>query len=456
MERILKRCAGIDVHSKLIVVCVLRLLGNGQLENIKREFRTMTRDLLALGDWLEQLGVTHVAMESTGVFWKPVYNLLEGRFRVILANARHIKQVPGRKTDVKDSEWIAQLLMHGLINPSFVGERPLRELRDLTRHRSQLVSEKTREANRIHKVLEDANIKLGTVASDILGVSGREMIRSIIKGQQNPEQLAELARRKLRAKIPELRLALEGRVSDHHRFLLKMHLEHVEYLEQQIEQLTERIESHLKEHSSTPDAAWPGSGVQEDGLQQQRNAQGCEAEPAQVLPPMSFTEAVEFLDEIAGIDQTAAQCIAAEIGTDMGRFPSDGHLSSWAGMCPGNNESAGKRKNGKTTKGSRWLRAVLCQSAWAATRDKDSYFCALYHRLVPRRGKRRALVAVGHAILVTIYHVLKYHTHYKDLGADWFNRLNPEKLTVYLVKRLEALGHRVILEKPISAQEALV
>lgn len=440
MDRILEYCAGFDVHKKLIWVCALRVLAGGEVQQVLRSFGTMTRDLLALSDWLAELGVTHVAMESTGVFWKPIYNVLEGRFEILLVNAQHIKQVPGRKTDVKDCQWIAQLLMHGLLKASFVPERGLRDLRDLTRHRAQLVSEKTREANRIHKVLEDANIKLGSVASDILGVSGRDMIRAIISGKEDPEELAELARRKLRNKMAELHLALQGHATEHHRFLLRMHLDHVEYMEKQIEQLTQRIEQLMQEDRLS-------RGADHQGTPGTR--QGPINDP---LPPMNLNEAISFLKEVCGTDVVAAQALLSEIGTDMSRFPSAEHLSSWAGMCPGNHESAGKRKSGKTTKGNRWIRSVLCQMAWAASHAKDSYFNSLYHRLAPRRGKKRALVAVGHALLVTIYHMLKNHTHYKDLGSQWFARLHPERLTRYLVKRLEALGLTVTLEELNTTQ----
>jgi len=406
MEILYRAGAGLDVHKETVVVCVRRLGAAGQVHQEVRTFATMTRDLLALADWLAAQGVTHVAMESTGVYWKPIFNILENQFQVILVNAQHIKHVPGRKTDVKDCEWIAQLLQLGLLRASFVPPRPVRELRDLTRQRAQLVQERARTANRIQKVLEDANIKLGSVATDTLGVSGRDMLEAIVAGETDAEKLAELARQRLRAKIPALRLALEGRVTEHHRFLLRTLLDHVAHMETVIGQYRARIES--------------------------------------VLSP--FEEAVDRLKTIPGVDQRAAEVIVAEIGKDMSQFPSADHLSSWAGVCPGNDQSAGKRRSGRTTKGSRWLRTLLVQVAWAASRTKGSYFSAQYRRLAPRRGKKRALMAVGHAILVIAYHLLKEGTTYQELGADFFEKLEPERLVRYLVHRLEKLGHKVTLE----------
>jgi transposase len=345
-------------------------------------------------------------MEATGVYWKPIYNLLEDRFTLLLVNARHVKHVPGRKTDVKDCQWLAQLLQAGLLQPSFIPARPQREFRELTRLRSQLVAEKARVANRLQQVLEDANIKLSSVATDILGASGRDMLRSLIAGERNPEKLADLARRQLRSKIPELRRALEGKVTEHHRFLLGQLLAHVEHLEGQIEALSRRIEE-----LSGP-----------------------------------FAPAREALVSLPGFEQRAAENVLAEIGADMSVFPSEHHLSSWAGVCPGNNESAGKRKSGKTTKGNRWLRNALVQAAWAATRKKDSYFQAQYRRLAARRGKKRAILAVAHSLLTVIYHLLKNGSTYQELGGDYFDKLNKNRLVPYLVRRFKDLGFRVTLE----------
>jgi transposase len=400
-------CAGLDVHKETVVATVRRRKENGKLWEQTRTYGTMTDQLLELADWLEAEGVTHVAMESTGVYWKPIWNLMEDRFKILLVNAQHIKHVPGRKTDVIDSAWIAQLLQCGLLRGSFVPETPQRQLRELTRQRRQLVHSKASVANRIHKVLEDANIKLGSVATDVLGVSGRDMLRALIAGQDNPEVLAELARRKLRAKIPALRLALHGRVTEHHRFLLGLLLDELTHLESLIARLTARITEVL---------------------------------------PAPFVEAIKQLATIPGIDVRAAENILAETGIDMEVFPTDGHLASWTGMCSGQRESAGKRQSSRTRKGNQWLRTTLVQVAWAASHTKRTYLSSQYRRLASRRGKKRALVAVGHTILVMIYHMLREGTTYTDLGPDYFDRLDTERLTRTLVRRLERLGHEVVLK----------
>lgn len=407
MDILYSVCAGLDVHKDTVVVCVRRLDAKGKAQRQTRTFGTMTIHLLALADWLTEQGVTHVAMESTGVYWKPIWNLLEGQFDVLLVNAQHIKQVPGRKTDVKDAEWIAQLLQHGLLHGSFVPATPQRQLRELTRQRRQLIQAKASVANRIQKVLEDANIKLGSVATDVLGVSGRDMLRALIAGQDDAVKLAELARRRLRAKLPQLQLALTGRVNEHHRFLLRLLLEEVEQHEAWIARLSVRI--------------------------------------VEVLPT-PFAEAVQRLATIPGIDERAAENLLAEIGVDMDQFASAGHLASWAGIGSGNRESAGKRQSGRTTKGNRWLRATLVQVAWAASHTKHTYLAAHYHRLAGRRGKKRALVALGHTLLVIIYHVLKDQTTYRELGPDYFDRLEADRQTRSLVRRLERLGHKVTLQ----------
>jgi transposase len=411
MDTLYPRCAGIDVHKNNVVVCARCSDGPGKPREEVRTFLTMTQNLLALADWLADLGVTHVAMESTGVYWKPVFHLLEGRFTVILVNAQHIKQVPGRKTDVKDCQWIAQLLQHGLLKASFVPPAPIRELRDLTRQRTQLIGERSAAANRIQKVLEDANIKLAGVASDVLGVSGRDMLEALIAGETDPEKLADLARQRLRAKIPALRLALQGRVTAHHRFLLRLHLDHITQLEELIGRLGTRLE--------------------------------------EALAP--FAEAVERLQSIPGVSQRTAETVVAEVGPEVGPFPSANHLASWAGMCPGNDESAGKRRSGRSTKGNRWLKRILVQAAWSASRAKGTYLQAQYRRLAKRRGRKKALVAVGHTLLVIMYHVLKRGTTYTELGADFLDGLEPERLTRQLVHRLEKLGHKVTLEPAHAA-----
>jgi transposase len=410
MDIVFPCCAGLDVHKDTIVVCVRRLVGGAKRKTTSevRTFHTMTEQILALGDWLVQEGVTQVAMESTGVYWKPIWNLLEGGpYQLLLVNAQHIKQVPGRKTDVKDCEWIAQLLQCGLLRGSFVPPPAQRDLRELTRQRRQLIQGKAAVANRIQKVLEDANIKLGSVATDVLGVSGRAMLRALIAGQEDPEELAKLALGKLRAKIPQLQLALHGRVSDHHRFLLKLLLEEVEQMETWIGRVSQRI-----------DEVCPGP----------------------------FVEAIALLATIPGIDERAAENILAETGVNMEQFPTAGHLASWAGMCSGNRQSGGKRWSGRTTKGNVWLRATLVQVAWAASHTKNTYLSSFYRRLVGRRGKKRALVALGHTILEIIYYVLKRRVPYHELGANYLERHDKERLEASLVRRLERMGHRVTLE----------
>jgi transposase len=359
-----------------------------------------------MSDWLAEGGVTIVAMESTGVFWKPIWNILEGRFEILLVNAKHIKQVPGRKTDVKDCQWIAQLLQHGLLRGSFVPSKPVRELRDLTRHRAKLVGEKTSVANRIHKTLEDANLKLGTVATDILGVSGRNMLQALVAGEEDPETLAAMAQGRLRSKRAELRLALDGRITSHHRFMLETLWSHLEFLESQIGRLDRRIEELMR----------------------------------------PFQEAVRLLPTIPGVGQRTAENVLAETGFDMRVFLSADHLASWTGICPGNNESAGKRRSGKTPKGNVWLRRALCEAAWAASRTKNTYLSAMYRRLASRRGKKRAIVAVAHSILTAVYHMLSRSMTYQELGPGHFDQLQPERITRYLVHRLEKLGHKVKLE----------
>lgn len=399
--------AGLDVHLKSIPCAVRCRQPSGKLVREVRSFGTMTRDLRALADYLASWDVTHVAMEATGVLWKPVWNILEGRFALLLVNPRHLKKVPGRKTDASDAEWIAHLLQCGLLRGSFVPPRAIRELRDLTRHRAQLAAEHTRVANRIHKLLEDTNLKLGAVASDVLGVSGRAMLRALLDGEEDPQRLAELAQGRLRKKLPQLRLALEGHAQEHHRFLLRRLLSHLNYLEGQTEQFSQRIARQL-------DALLPA----ED---QQR------------------------LDAIPGVNRTTIENVIAEIGVDMTVFADAHHLCSWTGICPGNEESAGKRLRSRTRKGNRWLRRALAEAAWAASHAKGAYLAAQYRRLAARRGKKRALIAVGHSLLVIIYHLLKNHVEYRDLGADYFDRLEPQRLQRYLVRRLQHLGFDVTL-----------
>jgi transposase len=405
MEAVIRCCAGLDVHSKTVATCVRSVDDQGKIHAEVRTFGTMTRDLLSLCDWLTEEGVSHVAMESTGVFWKPIYNILEEQFEILLVNARHIKNVPGRKTDVKDCEWIAQLLQCGLLRGSFIPPRPQRELRDLTRMRTQLTQEMSRIANRIHKVLEDTNIKLGVVATDILGVSGRQMIQALIAGETDTVKLADMARGRLRDKIPLLEQALVGKITEHHKFMLKALMDQLIYLESQIERFNQRIE----------EAARP------------------------------FDKAITALIPMPGYERASAQSVIAEIGPDMNPFPTDDHLCSWAKICPGNNESAGKRKSGAAGHGNRWLRATLVQVAWAASHKKNSYFQAQYRRLAGRRGKKKAIVAVAHSILTVTYYILKLERSYKDLGGDYFDRISRDRIRRYHTKRLESLGYEVLL-----------
>jgi len=374
MQIVHSRCCGLDVHKKSVMACVLIITAVGEVVTETRSFGTTTAELLALGDWLASNGATHVAMESTGVYWKPVFNLLEDRFDVILVNAHHIKQVPGRKTDVKDAQWIAELLQHGLLTPSFVPPPPIRELRDLTRQRTLLIRERATLSNRVQKVLEDANLKLASVASDTLGASGRAMIEAVINGQDDPERLADLAQRRLRAKIPELKRAMQGRVTDHHRFQLRMLLTQRDQQEALIAQYDARIETWTR----------------------------------------PFEETVARLETIPGVGRKSAEVIMAEIGTDMTRFATPGHLASWAGMCPGNNQSGGKRRSGRTTKGDQWLRTTLVQVAWAAVHSKETIFRACYGRWSKRMGKKKALVAVGHKILVLVHVLLSGKVDYRE------------------------------------------
>jgi transposase len=407
VERIVERCCGLDVHKASLTACVrVSSEGEGFHQEI-REFATTTRGLLLLRDWLASFEIELVGMEATGVYWKPVYYLLEDDFKCWLLNARHLKNVPGRKTDAQDAEWICQLLEHGLVRPSFVPPKEIRELRNLTRYRKAQIEERTREVQRLEKVLQDAGIKLSSVATRVLGASGRAMLEALIDGTTDPEVLAELARGRLRSKIPALKEALEGRFSSHHALMAGRILSHIDYLDESIGELSAEIE--------------------------------------RVIAP--FSDEVELLDTIPGVDRRTAEVLIAEIGVDMSRFPTHSHLASWAGMCPGNDESAGKRRSGKTRKGSKWLRSALIGAAHAASRSKGTYLAAQYARLKGRHGSKKAAVAVGHSILVICYHVLEGEVPYEELGEDYFQRQRSgEAYTKRLVRQLERLGHKVALE----------
>lgn len=410
MQVVHERCAGVDVHKRTVVVCVLISQPDGTLQREVRTFGTMTADLLALSDWLEAQEVQVVALESTGVFWKPVFNLLEEGRTIILVNPQHMRAVPGRKTDVKDSEWLADLLRHGLLQPSFIPPAPIRELRELTRYRKVLVQSRASEVSRVQKVLEGANIKLASVATDVLGKSGRAILDALLAGEENPAALAELARGRMRSKRPQLQQALDGRLLGQHRLVLKHLLDHIDFLDRSLAEL--------------------------------------EAEIERCLAP--FGEAVALAQTIPGVGETAATVIIAELGTEMSRFASAKHLASWAGVCPGNKQSGGKRLSGKTTKGNPYLRAVLGEVAWAISHTKDNYLSAQFHRLARRRGKQKAVVAVAHSVLVILYHVLQKKRAYSDLGANYFEKLEATQIERYHVRRLEQLGYTVTLA-PSSA-----
>jgi transposase len=402
MEVIIERACGLDVHKETVTACVM---GEGIKKEI-RTFSTMTNDLLGLKEWLKEQKVTHVAMESTGIYWKPVFNLLEDSFELLLVNARHIKHVPGRKTDVQDSEWLCKLLRNGLAKGSFVPPRDIRELRDLTRYKRKLVQAMAAEKNRVQKILEDANIKLSSVVSDTFGASGSQIVEELMKGELTIEEMADLARGKLKQKKPSLKEALVGNFSEHHHFMIKASLEHIKALEKIIEGLNENIDEKLK----------------------------------------AYQEQYELLQTIPGVKEEGAASIIAEIGVDMERFPSAEHLSSWAGMSPGNNESAGKKKASRTTHGNKCLKSTLTQCGWGASRTKKTYLREKYYSLVGRRGKKRALVAVGHKILVIAYHILKEKVGYKELATEHLKKKG-QKVIRHHIKRLESLGYEVLITK---------
>lgn len=438
MEVSYTHVAGLDVHKKTVVACCLTSSSTATPQKAIRTFGTMTQDLLALADWLTAQGITHVAMESTGEVWKPVYNLLESTFTVLVVNAQHIKTVPGRKTDVKDAEWIADLLRHGLLRGSFIPPLPQRDLRDLTRQRTNLVQDRSRVVNQLQKVLEWANIKLTSVVTDIMGVSARAMLAALVGGELDQGVLAELAQGKLRSKQAALERALEGHVRPHHRFMLAQHLLHIDFLEGQIADFDAQIVAHMAGQTSPPDPPRAMGGIADEPAAPA--APTTEPSPGSSVP---WAAAVELLDSAPGIGRTLAEQIIAEVGTDMGRFPSAAHLASWAKVCPGNNESAGKRKPSTTGKGSRWLRTALVQAAWAAVRVKASHLAAVYRRLAVRRGKQKAIMAVAHRLIVAIYHMLKDRVPYREIGTTPPSDTAKRQLMKRMQRKMEGLGFTV-------------
>jgi transposase len=436
MDVLYTHCAGLDVHKKSVVACCFTPGADGVPQRQIRTFSTMTQDLLCLADWLGSRGITHVAVEATGEFWKPVYTILEASVTILVVNADHVKNVPGRKTDVKDAEWIAELLRHGLLRPSFIPPLPQRDVRDLTRQRTNLVQDRATVVNRLQKVLEWANLKLSSVATDVTGVSARAMLEGIIHGEADPAVLAELAKGRMRTKRAELAQALMGRVRDHHRYLLAQHLMHLDFLDEQISDLEQQIATLIAleppQHGPLPaEAEAPPAPAAGD------NGTGTS---------LRWADAIVLLDTITGVGQTAAEQIVGEIGTDMGRFASAGHLASWAKVCPGNHESAGKRRSGKTGPGNRWLRSVLIQAAWAAVKVKDSHLARVYQRLVGRRGVKRAIVAVAHRILVAAYYVLRNHVPYREPGTPSCDAARTAKRLNRLLASIEQLGYHARLE----------
>jgi transposase len=403
MDIIVERGAGLDVHKRTVVACVM---ATGMKKEI-RTYGTMTNDLLRLKAWLKENEVTHVAMESTGVYWKPIFNILEDTFEVILVNARHVKNVPGRKTDVLDSEWLCRLLRSGLVRGSFIPPKPVRELRDLTRYKRKLIQTITAEKQRVEKILEDANIKLSSIASDTFGASGKKIIGELLKGELRPDQMAELSKGRLRNRKGELKEALVGNVEEHHKRMLRTSLGHMSVMEEILLTVEQKIQEHIELHFKK------------------------EYELLKTIPPV----------------QDSASVLIAEMGVNMDLFPTEAYLSSWAGMSPGNNESAGKKKSGATTHGNRYLKTILTEFAWVASRMKGTYLCAKYQSLIGRKGKKKTLVAVGHKILISAYQILKYRVPYKELGANYLDERKKDRIARSYIKRLTSLGYVVTLKE---------
>ncbi len=497
MHVVYERCCGIDVHKKFVVVCLCILTAQGAILKEIRTFTTMTQDLLRMLAWLKQAGCSHAALESTGVYWKPIHNLLETELEVLLINAQHIKAIPGRKTDVKDAEWIADLLQHGLLRASFIPPRPQRELRELTRYRASLVGERARLVNRIQKILADTNSKLDAVVTDITGVSARAILNALLAGQTNPHQLASLARGRLRKKKEQLEEAVQGTLKDHHRFLLANQLRHLDLLDQQIANFDREIAHRvgLDHPRADPEAAdgqeptsQPEALIQQEPEQVQQmpaldregrpevrpDSQATEREPAQGREPTAesvtssqdppeplkeqatcsrgqteeeYARAITILDGVTAINERIAQIIVAEIGIDMRPFPSEGHIAAWVGLCPGTKISAGKRLSGKTEKGNQWLRQALIEAAHGAARSKGTYLGALYQRLAKRLGRKKAIVALAHRILVIVYHLLKKQEPSQERGEAYVQQKEHEDLKLQAIRRLQRLGYEVSLEE---------
>jgi transposase len=398
-----QRCCGLDVHQRTVWACLLVVQENGVITKTKKRFSTMTKGLLRLRDWLEENQCKDVVMESTGVYWKPIYNLLEDVAEITLANARQVKGLPGRKTDVSDSEWLAQMHLCGLVRASYIPPRPIRDLRDLTRRRTKLVNQATAEKNRIGKFLEDANIKLAAVVSDIWGMSSREMLEALISGGYTPEEMAKFARGRMKNKIGDLKEALTGKITDHHRFLLRQCMQHIQYLEGQIAELEERIDEALK----------------------------------------AYPEVYECLMSVPFLNQTSIAGIMAELGVDMSAFASSSHLAAWGGMCPGNNASAGKRKSGKKRHGNKYLESLLTQVSWAAVRRKDTYLRPKFQRLAYRRGAKKAIIAIGHSIIKMLYHIIKERVCYLEPEKQQLTEQQKQKALKKHLKAMERLGYKV-------------
>jgi transposase len=441
MEILHERCAGLDVHKKNVKACLSAPGKDGQRSKETRTYLTMTGNLLEMRDWLKEQGCTHIALEATGVYWKPIYNLLEGDFEILVVNAHHIKTVPGRKTDVKDAEWIADLLAHGLLSASFIPSAPQHELRELTRYRTSLVEERAREVNRLQKTLEDTNLKLGDVVSDVMGKAAQLILQAVVAGETDAGQLASLAAGRVHASQQLLERALTGNVTVHHRFMLDQHLQLIKNLDEAIRRVSEEIARRF----TPPDPLTPEED-QPPSVDAPAPESAGPAPSSAESAPLSWQEAVELVDQVSGISERVAQGLLAEIGVKMEQFPSAKHLASWVGICPGNHESAGKRLSGKTRKGNPYARRLLIQAAHAAAHSKNTYLAAQYRRIAARRGPKRAAVAVGHSILVIVYHLLRDRGTYQDLGGNYFDEHDRQMVQKHLVRRLERLGYQVELQ----------